>query len=143
MVVTALLLAAPVLAQPQAEPVSGPPSGETSEQAGGWVRILSMEPAEQQLLHPGQRVQIRVLVAYRQPGSSATLALSLQETRPEARPLAAVVKEVQAAEGLVTLQLEFQVPPVRELTVYVPLYLSPDQPTRDVDSRRLRVAEVR
>lgn len=105
-----------------------------------WVRILSVEPSLDQALRPGQRVWIRVRVAYRQPGGGATLALSLQESMPGVRPLAAVVQAVEAAEGEALLQLELRVPPVQELTLYVPLYLRPDEPTRQVDSRRWRVA---
>jgi len=106
------------------------------------VRILSVEPPLDQALLPGQRVGIRVRVAYRQPGSGATLALSLQESMPGGRPLAAVVQAVEAAEGQALLQLELRVPRVQELTVYVPLYLHPDESTRQVDVRRWRVAEL-
>ena len=146
-VLMAALLCPPTPAQVQTLAAPAPASSRAvgpaaSQPAQAWVRILSVEPPLDQALLPGQRVGIRVRVAYRQPGSGATLALSLQESMPGGRPLAAVVQAVEAAEGQALLQLELRVPRVQELTVYVPLYLHPDESTRQVDVRRWRVAEL-
>lgn len=116
---------------------AGPTSGVS---AAASVTIRSVWPEPGTVLRAGERMRIEVEAAYRQPGDSATLALSVQETAPDSRPLAAAVKPVKAHEGVERLSVEFVVPEVRSLRVYLPLYLKDGQPTQIVAVQDFAVA---
>jgi hypothetical protein len=99
-----------------------PAAAASAPSTQGTVAIRSISPPFTESLQAGQRVRITAVVAFTQPGTGATIALSLQEPPPTQRPLGASAMQVQALAGTVSLSTELVVPDTPSLKVYVPLY---------------------
>lgn len=106
-------------------------------QFGSAAQITSISPDSVQVLHPGQRVHLRVDVGYVLTAETGTLKLIVLAA--DNSNVAQDSKVLAKGSGQSTLEAEFTVPNTTEILVFTPLTFQGPSSTSAVDGRAFTV----
>ena len=106
------------------------------------VSILSASPPVETVLHPGDKVPLRVEVEYTlSTAESGTITLVVQRAEEEYRPLANESRGVRRGSGRAVLTTQIEVPETTAIRVLTPLTPQGMTSTRIVSSRTYAVTK--
>lgn len=104
------------------------------------VRIATLTPGTDAPLRVGDKVTLRVEVAYTLTSAdTASIVLVVQRGESGQLPLANETRVVEKGSGSVTLVKELEIPDTAALLVFTPLSIQGSASTNVVDSRAYKV----
>lgn len=112
-------------------------AGCTAE-SGGTVKIVSISPQPYATMRVGDKVELKVDVAYTLKKKIGTISLVVQ--KEDISSLGSVTEKVKEGSGQLTLRHTFTVPDTRTVTVFVPMDLEGYRKTEIVESRTYNIA---
>lgn len=110
---------------------------ENSATSGGSVKILSISPEISTPLHVGERVKLKVDVAYTLNAPSGTLSLVVQAS--DNSGVAQDMEVVTKGTGKAEFEAEFVVPNTKAIQVFTPLSEQGQSSTSTVDMWAFKV----
>jgi hypothetical protein len=116
-------------------------AANTAGRSADTVKILSVSPTTESVLHPGEKVPVRVEVEYTLDSSqSGTITLVIQQGEYGGEPLANETRVVQKGSGKLVLAKEIDVPKTSAIQLFTPLSPQGATSTTVVDTRAYAVA---
>jgi hypothetical protein len=116
-------------------------TGKAAGPSADSIKILSISPTVETVLHSGTKVPFRVEVEYTLvTAHSGTITLVIQRGEQEHQPLASETHVIQEGSGKLVLTKEIEVPDTNAIQVFTPLSPQGATSTSVVDTRAYAVA---